>query len=124
MTDRTPETVTLTATDTTDNIVLTQQASMPFVTPPATSGGIQVAPTGTVLDDGVSEATITITLTDVNGNPTPGKQISISQTSNLAPTPASSIISGPSPAVTDATGSVQFAATDLVSEAVTYTRWT
>ena len=93
---------------------------MSFVTPPATSARLQVA-AGSVPDDGVSETTITITLADANGNPTPGKQISISQTSNLAPTPASSIISGPNPAVTDATGTIQFTATDLVSEAVTYT---
>src|SRR5208337_4636545 len=91
-----------------------------FVTPPATSAEISVAPP-LVLNNGVSTVTITITLKDKNGNPTPGKQISISQTSNLAPMPVSSIISGPSPAVTDATGIVQFTATDLVQEAVTYT---
>ena len=119
-TDLTPEDVTFTATDATDGIPLATTAQVSFVTPPATSARLQVAP-GSVLDDGVSTTTITITLADMNGNPTPGKQISISQTSNLAPTPASSIISGPSPAVTDATGTIQFTATDLVSEAVTYT---
>ena len=119
-TDLTPEDVTFTATDATDGIPLATTTQVTFVTPPATSARIQAAP-GVVLNDGVSTTTIIITLADKNGNPTPGKQISISQSSNLAPTPASSIISGPSPAVTDAMGTVQFTATDLVSEAVTYT---
>ncbi len=119
VTDLTPETVTFTATDATDGIPLATTPQVTFVTPPATSAELQVA-AGSVPADGVSEGIITITLKDVNGNPTPGKQITISQSSNLAPTPASSIISGPSPAITDATGTIQFTATDLVSEAVTY----
>jgi kumamolisin len=120
VTDLTPETLTFTATDATDGIPLATTPQVSFVTPPATSAQLQVA-AGSVPADGVSEAIIAITLKDVNGNPTPGKQISISQSSNLAPTPASSIINGPSPAVTDATGTIQFTATDLVSEAVSYT---
>ena len=120
VTDLTPETLTFTATDATEGVPLATTPQASFVTPPATSAQISAAP-GSVPADGVSMTTITITMTDTNGNPTPGKIVNISQTSNLAPTPASSIISGPNPAVTDATGTIRFTATDLVSEAVTYT---
>ena len=64
VTDLTPEVVTFTATDATDGIPLATTAQMSFVTPPATSARLQVA-AGSVPDDGVSEATITIALAGV-----------------------------------------------------------
>jgi kumamolisin len=114
LTDLTPETVTVTATDVTDNVVLTDQPQIVFGVPAATSAGITAAPT-TVAADGATTTTITVTLKDTLNRPTPGKAISISQGSGH------SIITGPNPAVTDANGQIQFAATDTVTETVTYT---
>ena len=66
VTDGTIEDVTLTATDTTDGIELTQTVTTRFVAPAAASGGIQALP-ATVAADGVSTTTITVTLLDGNG---------------------------------------------------------
>ena len=113
LTDATPENLTLTATDTTDGVVLTQTPQFPFVVPPATAASINAAPTS-VNNDGKATTTITVTLKDTNGNATPGKLINLLQT-------GSSVITGPSPQVTDAGGNIQFFATDLIAETVTYT---
>ncbi len=114
VTDLVPEDVTFTATDTTDGIVLTKQATLSFVVPPATSAGVVAFPT-TVTADGMASTTITITLQDVLGRPTPGKEIVLSQGAGH------SFITGPSPSLTDGAGQIQFTATNLVNETVTYT---
>ncbi len=108
------ETVTLSATDATDNIPLNDAPDIEFLVPPAVSAGINAAPTS-VASDGTSTTTITVTLQDSLGRPTPGKLISISQGTGH------SIISGPSPAVTDLSGQIQFTATDGITETVVYT---
>lgn len=113
VTDLTPESVTFTANDTTDGITPTQQATVPFVTPPATSASLSAFPT-TVTADGKSDSTLTITMTDSLGRPTPGKVIAVTQGSGH------SVISGPTPMVTDANGQLQLAASDTNSESVTY----
>ncbi len=112
VTDLTAETVTFTATDTTDGIVLGQVPSVPFGVPPAASAGITASPT-TVTADGTSATTITVTLQDALHRPTPGKTIQLSQGGGH------SIITGPG--VTDASGQATFTATDQVNETVTYT---
>ena len=112
LTDATPENLTLTATDTTDSVVLTQTPQFPFIVPPATAASIEAAPPS-VNNDGKAQTTITVTLKDTLGRPTPGKLIDLTQT-------GSSVISGPSPQVTDANGNIQFFGTDLVTETVTY----
>jgi len=114
VTNLTAEPVTFTATDTTDGIILSQQATMPFVIPPAASAGIS-PPTLTVTADGVSTANITVTLKDALNRPTPGKLITLSQGNGH------SLITGPNPSVTDNNGQITFAATNLVNEVVTYT---
>jgi hypothetical protein len=114
ITDLSPETITFTATDTTDNIVLQQTASITFSVPAATSAGISALPSS-VPADGATTATITVTLQDALSRPTPGKAITISQGSGH------SIITAPIPAVTDASGQIQFTVTDNVAETVTYT---
>ncbi len=111
LTDLVPENITLTAT--TDGITLSTTPQIAFVTPPATSAGINSAP-NSVNNDGKSITAITVTLKDSLGRPTPGKLINLSQT-------GSSVISGPSPPVTDVSGNIQFTATDIVAETVTYT---
>jgi|CXWL01.1.fsa_nt_gi kumamolisin len=109
----TAEALTFTASDVTDNIVLDQKPSMTFLTPPATSAGINAFPT-TVSADGTSTTSITATLKDSLNRPTPGKQITLSQGTGH------SIITGPNPSITDANGQITFTATNLVNETVTY----
>ncbi len=114
ITNLTQETATFTATDTTDNVVLQDKPDIEFLVPEAVSAGINATPTS-VASDGASTTTITVTLQDALGRPTPGKSIAISQGAGH------SIITGPSPAVTDLSGQIQFTATDGVSETVVYT---
>lgn len=109
-----PETVTFTATDTSDGVVLDQTASITFGVPPAASAGINAFPT-TVTADGINTTTITVTLQDALGRPTPGKEVRLSQDNSH------SVITGPNPSVTDSNGQIQFTATNLVNEVVTYT---
>ena len=70
--------MTFTATDTTDGVVVDQQAAIPLGVPPAASAGINAARTD-VTANGTSATTITVTLTDALNRPTPGKLITISQ---------------------------------------------
>jgi Pro-kumamolisin, activation domain/Bacterial Ig-like domain (group 1)/Fibronectin type III domain len=114
VTDLNAETVTFTATDTTDGVVLSQTAKIGFGVPPAASGGINATP-ASVPPDQVSATTVTITLEDALNRPAPGKLIVLSQGSGH------SVVAGPNPPVTDANGQIQFTATDGVSETVVYT---
>jgi hypothetical protein len=110
--DLNTETVPLTATDTTDGIVLTQQPAVNFVVPLAASAGLSAFPLS-VAADGVTSTEITLTLKDSLSRPSPGKLIQITQTGN-------SLLTGPNPPVTDSDGQIQFTATDTDSETVTY----
>lgn len=112
VTDLTVENLTFTATDSTDGIQISQSFQIPFVTPPAASAGLNAFPSS-VTADGVTTATIAITLTDALGRPTPGKLIQLNQTGNSA-------IVGPNPSVTDSSGMIQFTVTDQAPETVTY----
>jgi kumamolisin len=114
VTDLSAETLTLTATDMTDDIVLQNHPTLIFDVPPATSAGIAAFPL-TVTADGVTTTTITVTLKDALNRPTPGKQITLAQGGGH------SIVTAPSPSVTDAGGQIQFVAVDSVNETVTYT---
>lgn len=112
--DAVVENVAFTATDTTDGVVLDTHGTIPFVVPVATSAGIGAFPT-TVTADGVATTTVTVTLHDGLGRPTPGKAVTLAQGNGH------SIVTAPSPTVTDASGQIQFVATDQVNEVVTYT---
>ena len=114
VTDLTPETITFTVTDATDNLVLLQTPSITFSVPPAVSAGIVASPSP-VPANGTSTTTITVTLKDSLDRPTPGKTVTVAQGGGH------SIITGPTPAVTDANGQIAFTATDTVAETVTYT---
>src|SRR5262249_49360768 len=103
VTDTNIEDVTFTAAA--NGVALTQTTTGSFGSPPATSGGIVAAPRS-VLADGRSRTTITVTLQDAKGHGTPGKLIALAQGSGH------SILTGPSPAVTDASGQIQFTATN------------
>jgi hypothetical protein len=111
--DTTIESVTLTATNTSGGQMLPETATIPFVAPRASAGGIDAIPS-IVAADGSSAATITVTLRDVHGNGTPGKVVAVSQGSGR------SMITGPVPLTTDANGQVAFTATDTFTETVTY----
>ncbi|HLK10841.1 MAG TPA: protease pro-enzyme activation domain-containing protein [Candidatus Binatia bacterium] len=114
LTDLVAENVILTATDTTDGVQLTNTPALPFVVPAAASAGIGANPTN-VTADGTSTTTITVTLEDALGRPTPGKEVTLSQGAGH------SFVTGPSPSVTDGSGQIRFTATDQVNETVTYT---
>jgi len=112
LTDSTVETPKLTATDTTDDVVLSTKPTFPFITPLAAAAGIGAFPT-TVTADGTHPTTITVTLEDSLSRPSPGKEIQLSQNGN-------SVISGPTPPVTDSSGKIEFTAYDTDDETVTY----
>lgn len=112
VTDLVAENVTFTVTDTSDGLVL-PQASLTFGVPSAASSNI-TALTDTVAADGVSTNTITVTLQDSLGRPTPGKQVQLANN-------GSSVVAAPNPGVTDASGQVKFSVTDTVQETVIYT---
>jgi hypothetical protein len=114
VTDSTAEDVTFTATDTSDGVILTTQPVVHFVAPPATAAGIGGGPPS-VSADGTSAASIIVTLKDSLGRPTPGKLVTLSQTGG------SSVISAPSPNVTDGAGQITFSTTDVKTESITYT---
>jgi len=114
VTDLAYESVTFTATVTPGNIVLQQQPTVMFIPPSAASASIVASPSP-VASDGVSTTTITVTLQDGLGRPSPGKRIAISQGA------AHSVIAAPVPPVTNASGQIQFTASDSVPETVTYT---
>lgn len=113
VTDLATESVTYTAVDTTDGITLSQTAVLNFVPPSASSAGITANP-ATVPADGQSAATLVVTLKDALNRPSPGKTVTISDGSGHA------VITGPTPAVTDANGQIQFTATDQIDETVTF----
>jgi hypothetical protein len=115
VTDLTSETVTFKATDTSDAVIVTQQPSMAFVTPPAAFSSIVASPTYPmpVASDGVATATITVTLEDSLHRPTPGKSVQLYQQHN------SVIVTG-NPATTDASGQASFNVADQVAETVNY----
>ncbi|MGA9421984.1 MAG: protease pro-enzyme activation domain-containing protein [Rhodanobacteraceae bacterium] len=113
VTDLTVEPLTFTATDTTDGVTLDETASLNIISPIAASGSI-IAFTDAVAADGTSTDTITVTLADGMGRPTPGKLVTLAQTGN-------SVISAPDPSATDSNGEIEFTVTDTVQETITYT---
>jgi hypothetical protein len=113
ITDLSTENLTLTATDTTDSVTLTQKPSLSFVPPPAASALLTALP-ATVTADGITPADITVTLKDSLGRPSPGKLVQINQTGG------NSIIGGPNPALTNASGMIEFTAVDSNNETITY----
>jgi len=113
ITDTVPETLTISATDTTDGVALNTTDTVTFVTPVATSAGLNVFPTS-VTADGLASTDITVTMKDSLGRPSPGKLIQINQSGG------NSVISGPNPSVTNSNGIIEFTATDQDDETVTY----
>lgn len=113
VTDTKAETVTFTVTDTTDNVTLSTQPSLTFVTPAAAGAQIYGGPSS-VPNDGSSKATIYVYLADALGRPAAGKTVSLSQTGGATISPATT-------AVTDSTGTATFQAADTTQQSVDFT---
>jgi hypothetical protein len=116
VTDSVPESVTLTATDTTDGLPISTQPTITFVPPAATSGSITANPP-TVANDGTSSATITVTLENAKSQGAEGKTITVSDGSADAQITST----GTTPGVTNSSGVATFTATDTQAETVTFT---
>jgi hypothetical protein len=114
------ETVTYTAIDTTDGVVVTQTAAVIFQGGTVvTSRSTVTANPGTVTADGVSYSVITVTLEDTNRYPVSGKTVMLTAGSG-----ASVISVGGVPGnstTTNASGQAIFTVTDTTAQAVTYT---
>jgi|GEM_PF-4455993 len=116
VTDSTAESVTYSATDSTDAISITQQAIVNFQIPTVDTAHSSVIATPTAVPaDGVTAATITVTLRDQAATPEPlaNKTVTLSGTGHSSIGPAT-------PAQTNAQGQVTFAVTDTTAEPVTY----
>ena len=113
--DTTAESITYTATDTTDNITVTETASVTFTagSPQVSQSSVQANPTS-VPADGSSASTVTVTIEDHNQNPVPGDMV------ELIALNGSSVIAPASGAATDAAGQATFKVTDTTSEVVRY----
>ena len=122
VTDSVPETVTLTAKDTTDNVSLTSTPSVTFATasPSATASTMTTSVT-TSPADGETQSPITITVNDQFGEPLSGKTVSLagSPSGNIQIHPIA--IGSSAPGVTNASGEVEFEADDTAAETVTFT---
>jgi hypothetical protein len=123
VTDKTAETVVYTATDTTDtpNVTFSQQVTITFVPGPASPAHSSIATgQGSVLADGASSTTVTVTASDANGNPLAGAIVDLDETVLGGGTPSSTISPGPW-AFANSSGIAVFTVTDYAVEAVTFT---
>ena len=122
LTDTVAESVTLTATDTTDNVILTSQPTVQFQTSVASATASTVtAPVSTSPADGETQTLITVTVRDQFGNTLPGKTMTM-QGAPSGDVQIHPIGIGSTPAgITTATGVAQFVADDSRAEMVTFT---
>jgi hypothetical protein len=114
--DTVAETVTFTATDTTDSFTLAKTVTITFTPGPADPASIGTTVTASPMNppaDGSTPSTVTVTLTDFFSNPIAGKTISLKALNG-----SSSIT--PATAVTGQNGQATFSATDATAEVVTY----
>jgi hypothetical protein len=113
--DTRSETVSYMVKDVSDNLVLTSFPEVTFTAGAASSTGSTVsASPSTVAADGLSTATVTVTIADANGGPIAGKSVSLAQGGGH------STISAPS-GPTGANGVTTFTVRNNTPEAVTYT---
>ena len=119
VTDLTAESLVFTATDTTDGTVLQSTPTVTFSVAPAAGASISATPSN-VPADGLTAATITVTLKDALNRPTPGKTIAVSDGGAHAVITQQASGGGSASGVTDANGQIVFAATDQVAETVTF----
>ncbi len=113
--DSLAETVIITATDTTDNLVLSKTVSIAYQAgpaDPAALGTTVIADPTNPPADGSTSSTITVTLTDYFSNPVAGKTIALKALNG------SSTVSADS--VTNEAGQATFSVTDSKQEIVAY----
>ena len=125
VTDSVAESVTLTATDTTDGITLAQTATVMFQTgsPSATASDV-VASATTSPADGQTQTLIEVTLKDQFGNAVSGKTVTVggSPAGNVEIHPVAADVGDVgTPGVTNNLGVADFNADDTHAESVTFT---
>ncbi len=113
--DTTAESVTYTATDTTDNVTVNQTQTVTFLAgvPQVSQSTVQANPTS-VPADGKSASMVTVTLADHNQNPVPGITVTLTALNG------SSVIAPASGVATNSAGQATFKVTDTTSEVVRY----
>ncbi|MGO8862365.1 MAG: beta strand repeat-containing protein [Acidimicrobiales bacterium] len=113
--DTTAESITYSATDTTDSVTVTQTVAVIFTAgvPQVSQSSVQASPSA-VPADGTTASTITVTVEDHNGNAVPGVTIT------LAALSGSSVITPSSGVLTNASGQATFKVTDATAENVLY----
>jgi adhesin/invasin len=115
--DETAEVVTFTATDTTDsNLILTQTVTITYVAGAADPGGkgsTVVASPANPPSDGTTPSTVTVTLTDIFGNPVSGSTISLNALNGKSTITAVNSVTGTN-------GEATFTVVDSIAEVVTY----
>ena len=116
--DATAETVTYTATDTTDSVTVAQQPTVDFAAPVVTDGNSSVSAKPVTVASG-SSTTITVTIQDQGSPPggVAGQTVSLAGSgSTVVITPATTGSN-----VTNSAGVATFTATDTANESVTFT---
>jgi Bacterial Ig-like domain (group 1)/Invasin, domain 3 len=113
--DTTAESVTYTATDTTDNLTVTQTGTVTFTAaaPQVSQSTVEANPTS-VPADGSTKSTITVTVEDHNANPVPGITVMLTALNG------SSVIAPALGVATDPSGKAAFKVSDASSEVVRY----
>jgi hypothetical protein len=96
--------VVFTATDTTDAVVITQTASVNFVGPGDAALSTVVASPNSVVANGTTTSTITVTLKDANGFPAAGRNVTLANTAG----PQAAVINPLTPVATNANGVATF----------------
>jgi hypothetical protein len=122
VTDTVAESVTVTATDITDTLPITQTATVAFQTPVPSATASQIsAGATTAIADGQTQTQITVVITDQFGDPLSGKTVQVQGTpsGNVLVHPISD--GGASPGITNSQGGAQFEANDTAAESVTFT---
>ena len=113
--DTVVEAVTYSGKDTTDAISIAQTASVNFTVGPvsATTSTVSASPT-TVVADGVTTSTVTVTLLDASSRPVSGKTVTLSAGSGSS---TITTVNG----TTNANGQATFTVKDTKAETVAYT---
>ncbi|MEP7041680.1 MAG: protease pro-enzyme activation domain-containing protein [Dokdonella sp.] len=112
VTDLVAEELTFTVTDTSDAIELATNPSLPFIAPPASTGGLSAFPADQTAD-GIATSAVTVTLHDALGRGVAGKQVQLVQNGHA-------LILGDNPAATDANGEAIFSVSDQSTEVVAF----
>ena len=119
--DPTAETVTFNAVDTTDDLLIAATTDVSFEIPAAASSesAMAVSPTS-VPADGVTAASVTVTIKDQFGTPLAGKTVTVSGVVTGTPNPSLTSSVSVSATTTDGSGQITFGVEDTSVESITY----